>query len=239
MERFFYGNQNFLIVRQKIPTMKCYFIAVKNSKVFAICTPVHLITIYNSGNGKIISQYAIDKGIAAAIECSPYFLFILYVDWNVHYTLDFHHVFTYSVDNMKTPKYNTLRVDDKYMFYVLCKNNDDYFIYQWSVYSDINVANVVSFKMKNDRISSSGIKISKEMVIRRKIIKILNYKEKIQNSFFTPVTCKDDIGGFNLVFFSGGSILGKGICRDIFVHHMILDKEFNLETLPSYKISVE
>ncbi len=138
------------------------------------------MTIYYSKEGNIIGQYAIDKGNVVAMECSPSFLFILYGNGNVvQYTLDFHYVFTYSVDNMKTPQYNILRVDDKYLFYVLCKN--ECFIYQFSVYSDIEevTVNYQYSKMSN---GSSIISTSNEVPFRRKIITIENSQLEIKNS---------------------------------------------------------
>jgi hypothetical protein len=211
--------------------------AVKQSKVFVICTPINLMTIYYSKEGNIIGQYAIDKGNVVAMECSPSFLFILYGNGNVvQYTLDFHYVFTYSVDNMKTPQYNMLRVDDKYLFYVLCKN--ECFIYQLSVYSDIKkvTVNYQYSKMSN---SSSIISTSNEVAFRRKIITIENKQLKIKNSFFTPVTFKDELQQQHIIYFSGGQIIGKGICGDIFLHDMIISEEngkLNLNVLPPFKL---
>ena len=213
--------------------------AVKQSKVFVICTPINLMAIYYSREGNIISQYAIDKGNVVAMECSPSFLFILYGDGNVvQYTLDFNYVFTYSVDNMKTPKYNMLRVDERYMFYVLCKNNTECFIYQWSVYSDIKEVTVF-YETNKLSGNASSITRSSEVAIRRKVVNVENKQFQINNSFFTPVAFKDKLQQQHIIYFSGGQIIGKGICGDIFLHDMIISEEngkLNLNVLPPFKL---
>jgi hypothetical protein len=197
--------------------------AAGQSKVFVVCSAVNLITIYNSKDGKIIGEYAIDEGIPVAIECSANFLFILYEDGKVvQYTLDFNYIYTYRADKMTTAKYSTLRVDGQYMFNLLCNKDVGYngcFIIQWSVQT--NRTSVIFTYVKSKRLENvSDLRIKNENTMKRKFIMFENFN--LENSFFTPATYKDDINQQHLVFFSGGGIIGKASCGDIFFHDLII-----------------
>jgi hypothetical protein len=223
-------RSEFLYCETKDPKNEIFF-AVKDFKVFVICTPVNLITIYNSEDGKIISRYAIDKGNVVSMECSPSFLFILYGDGNVvQYTLDLHYVHTYRVDNMKTPEYNMLRVDDKYMFYVLCRNTAGYdgcFIYQWSVQTNLTKFITLHYNEKLKRQPDITIQREESLMVKRKFLKfdVSNYEFSIKNSFFTPVTYKGSTNQQNLTFLSGRGVVSKGVCVDLFLHDMIMKEK--------------
>lgn len=201
---------------------------VKRSIVYVICTPVDLLTLYNSTDGIIIFQYAIDKGNAVAIECSSQFLFILYSDGTaVQYTLDFNYVYTYSLENMKSPKYNFLKVDDEYLLYSLCvyrSGNERCFIYQWSVQK---FWKKITFAYSNTKYPERKPDITTNfettLMIKRRLINFdtISSGMGLTNSFFTSVVYNDGREN-HLIFFSGGGILSKGVCGDIFVHDMII-----------------
>jgi hypothetical protein len=90
-------------------------------------------------------------------------------------------------------------------------------------------------KMSN---GSSIISTSNELPFRKKISTIENSQLEIKNSFFTPVTFRNEFDQRHLIFFSGGQIIGNGICGDIFLHDMIIseDGNFDLTVFTQYRI---
>lgn len=186
-------------------------------------------------NGKILTEYPLDSGNVKAFECSSNFLFILYGDANiVQYTLEFNYVHTYSIRNTKTPKYNTLKVDDNYLLCVLCtgslSSNEclSPVLYQWSVVKKIpkviiNYASPVSngpSDLKSTVSSTIGYKAVPFRYHMHEDIFSPNYN-------FYPVTYKDDDNKQHIIYFSGGGNAAKGTCGDIFLHDIILKQELH------------
>jgi hypothetical protein len=214
------------------PSDEPLLFASSQSKLYVLCTPVNLITIYDTEDGSMISQYAVDKGNAVSIECSSNFVFILYDDGSVvQYTLDFTYVYTYIVNsNMKTPpNHNTLKVDDNYLFYVLSSVEEISYIYQWSIQQsiqDISISQVhFDNSMKNTNIS---INQDRAYIMKKYILTSdsLSVNLDIQNSFFTPVTYMDEEEETHLIYFSGGGSVEKAVCGDVFVNDILITDLF-------------
>jgi hypothetical protein len=94
--------------------------------VFVVCNSETSIYQLRSKDGELIYQYPLEKGNVKTLECSDSFLFILFDTSNVvQYTFDFYYVFTYKVPFSGTPKYNSIKLDEKYLFYVLCSDNTE------------------------------------------------------------------------------------------------------------------
>jgi hypothetical protein len=200
-------SNEFPYCRTEDPTNDLIF-AYEESKVFVICRSVNLITVYGSSDGTIINQYPIDNSSAVAMECSSRFLFILYGEGSVaQYTLDFNYVHTYRVNNMKAPRYNMLRVDDDYLLYVLCENKPGHegcFIYKWAVYfSETNKFLINYVYAKSDEISTLSVENSTSLIISREFLLSQYLKNYIrdQNSYFSPVTYRDQRKYQHLLFF--------------------------------------
>jgi hypothetical protein len=206
-------------------------VSSKESKVFVICSANNLLTIINSGNGNIISQYAIDKGKAVAIECTTKYLFILYGDGSVaQYTLDFNFVYIYRIDNMKTPKYAVLKVDNSFLFHILCSNNSAYdgcldpFIYQWSVQNNV-VKVTLNYEVQKSEVNIENTFLS-ETTLKFNTSKV--YLEassgiNTQNSYFTPVIYRDLQDRKHILYYSGGGDVGNAVCGDIFMNDLIFN----------------
>lgn len=116
------------------------FLSLFREFIFIICSSSNLIYKFNGDTGNILAQYSLDNGVVKAFKCSIQFLFILYGDATiVQYTHEFKYVYTYSIKDTKTPKYNTLKVDYDYLFCVLCtgslsvKDFHSPVIYQWGI----------------------------------------------------------------------------------------------------------
>jgi hypothetical protein len=221
--------------------------AAKESNVFVVCSTVNIMAIFNSNEGNIIEKYAVDKGKVVALETSEEFVFILYEEGSiVQYTLDFNYVYTYSVDNMNAPKYRMLRADKEFLFTVLCNNQEGYeycFIHQWSIYSVRNPVTVAYHRGKSLASSiNATLRVEPSVILSRKIsiLETISTALDKENSFFTPLTYKDNAGQDHIIFFSGGRVFWKGLCGDVFVHDMLIKKErekFILTALPFYPIS--
>jgi len=211
------------------------FVSVAHPFVFIICSSSNLIYKVYHDNGKILTEYPLDSGNVKAFECSYEFLFILYGDANiVQYTLEFNYVHTYSIRNTKTPKYNTLKVDDNYLLCVLCtgslSSNEclSPVLYQWSVVKKIpkviiNYASPVSngpSDLKSTVSSTIGYKAVPFRYHMHEDIFSPNYN-------FYPVTYKDDDNLQHIIYFSGGGNAAKGTCGDIFLHDIILKQELH------------
>jgi hypothetical protein len=201
-------------------------ISYSQSKLYVVCSPASLLTIYNTPDGSILDQYPLDNAGASAVECSESFVFILYGDGTVvQYTLDFNYVHTYSVENMKLPAFNALKADDTYLFSAICKNengSDSCSIHQWSVQR--NTTNIIVTSTTSVPLSPPSVKLENQTPWKRNsfVFEDLTDQKKIQNSYFTPVTYKDDGNQQHLFYFSGEGISGKGVCGDIFFHDMII-----------------
>lgn len=147
---------------------------------------------------------------------------------------------------MNIPKYSMLKADDRFLFTVMCNNHagsNKCFVHQWSVYPAPNAV-TVTYKITPSLESSTNTTISTEtsLMLKRKfsILENTNGTFATENSFFSPITYRDEIGQNHIVFFSGGRYFGKGLCGDSFLHDMVIKSDngkFNLTILPFYSIS--
>jgi hypothetical protein len=79
-------------------------------------------------------------------------------------------------------------------------------------------------------------------MVKRRLISfsILNGDINLENSFFTPVTYRGPGTEQHLIFFSGGGIVSKGVCGDVFVHDIIMGKNnrgFNIIFVSNFKLT--
>jgi hypothetical protein len=247
--------------KTRTPTTDVLILSAEN-KIYVLCKPMNLVSIYTRESGIIINQFPIEGGNVMAFACSLKFLFILYNTGIIaQYALNFDYVHTYAVVSMKTPNYNILRVDQKYMFYVLCsKNGNDSGCINPTLYQrkimDVEVSAEVSYKYQ---VSSVNYELSMNFEtysdLKTKIVfsKSLKNIENWENSYLSPVSYKDRNNEYHLIYFSGGGIMSKGLCGDIFLHDIVVtelvktngttknlasySEQYVLSGSPSYPIS--
>jgi len=201
------------------------FSASTQSILYVVCSASNLISQYDSADGSLIRQVPTNKGNVVAIKCSSQFLFILHNDGTVfQYTLDLNYVNIYPMDNYKTPKYNSLKVDDKYIFYVICSNDDQkVYIVQWEI-SSISPTPTIAYEVGNSTLLSENEMGNETIVLPPKLLMSEKLEKELvmQNAYFNPMAYVDENNDWHLIYYSGDGNLKKGSCGDIFVHDLII-----------------
>jgi hypothetical protein len=213
------------------------FVSVSGSLVFVICSSINLIYKLDGTKGNIIVSYPLDSGNVKAFDCTSEFIFVLYGDANiVQYTLDFNYVYTYGIENSRTPKYNILKVDNQYIFCVLCSEglrSEECLspvIYQWSIEKNIP-KKVINYSVHKLAEPNSWIKLATTSQYKSISSKTFSLENSSLSQIYSisPISYKDRNNQHHLIYFSGGGNAAKGLCGDFFLHDIIISELIPIE----------
>jgi hypothetical protein len=137
------------------------------------------------------------------------------------------YMFTYVAESqMVIPQFNTLKVDNQFLFYALCYLNcQDYgvIIYHWTTAKTPNFPTIISTEASTNLNSGLYISYRNDHIKSTLTSKpALNEHFKFPLAYISPITYIDQNSQQHLAFFSGSGDLSKGTCGDIFVHDIVI-----------------
>jgi hypothetical protein len=214
------------------------FVSVLQPFVFIICSSANLIFKLDSQTGSHKAEYSLDIGDVKDIQCSFDFLFILYGNgYIVQYTQDFNYVYTYAVENIKMPRYNSLRVDKNYIFSLFCTGNFSTsdcplpVLYQLSVQQKITKP-LVDFSNQisaDPSVLDLTFSTSAQYTATPFLLPNIDELGFTENYNFSPDIYRDKDNKQHIIYFSGGGNAGKGYCGDVFLHDITILRSLNAD----------